>query len=403
MASRRSIKLLGALAVTLSAVALAGCSTNTSPNATTQTTSHARSTTSTTITSAGMPKGTPVPAGFSPMSFSAISATAFWLLGTSGTSTARTLTLVRTTDGAKSFVAIPAPPISIPGPGQASTFPEYAEQVRFGDALDGYVYNGASPLTVSPVYDTHDGGATWSKLSLPGLLAFAIGGGFAYAVSATCKTGRCTNVVLHRTPVNQEAWSQIAMPVTSIDSLVSLTVHGNSLWMTATTASGTTQNQTLIYSSDTGMNLTIEKSPCYSGLGGSLEAASSTVLWAVCPTGMESSAFRSADAGASWQPVSYHPMANSAVIAPASATVATIAPGGGILVRVTQGGAMSNGAYSPPSGQTPFWSFVGFTTTQVGAALAEVPASTATSAYTHEQLFRTTDQGQNWTPVPIAG
>lgn len=396
--SKRPVKVLMVLGVVLSAAVLAGCAKTSSKATTTTTTTKAPTKTTVTTQASSTPKGTAVPSGFSPLSFTAISATHFWLLGISGPKGAKVATLVRSTNGGKNFVALPTPSIPL---GSASVGRLVDNTVRFADPKDGYIYGMTYTSNGKTLYVTHNGGASWSEQSLPGLLAFGVGGGFVYAVTASCTTGHCTDVTLRHSPVNQDAWSQSALSVSSVTPLASLTVHGNSMWVTLNPSSGTAQNQTIEYSSNDGATLSSEKSPCYSGLGGTLAASSSAVVWALCPTGMESSAFRSNNAGASWSPVNYHPMANSALIAPASDTVAVLAPGGGTLVRVTNAGQTSAVVYTPPSGTTPYWTYVGFTTTTVGIGLAEVPSPTGTTTTSYETLYRTTNAGLTWSAIPI--
>ena len=82
-----------------------------------------------------------------------------------------------------------------------------------------------------------------------------------------------------------------------IDQLATMTVHGTDLWFSATTS--LTQATRSWWPAPVRAAASARStSPCFSGLGGTIEATSSDVLWAVCPTGMEAQAFRSTDGGA---------------------------------------------------------------------------------------------------------
>ena len=118
-----------------------------------------------------------------------------------------------------------------------------------------------------------------------------------------------------------------------------MTVHGSDLWFSLTT-SASQANQLLVAGTGVGGALRTYQSPCFAGLGGSIEASSADVLWAMCPTGMMAEAFRSTDGGSQWKALSAGELENSALLAPASDTTAVIQPAEqGELLRTDDGGA----------------------------------------------------------------
>lgn len=357
-------------------------------------------TTATTASGAKLaqPAGGPVPAGFDPVSFSAVSDSVFWLLGTAPCSSPVCTSILRTTNGGNSFVGVPAPaaPIASGTGGVANAI----GTLRFADPLDGYAFGlGAG----AAFWDTHDGGAHWSEpgfLSGRSLLGFGTGGGDAYALVGSCAANGCSEVVLERSPVSTDAWVPLAVPVPGdIDPVVDMATRGTDIWVSVTT-SANTPNQLLVSSTNSGDSFTTGSSPCYAGLGGRIEPSPGNVLWAVCPTGMEAQAFRSTDGGANWAPLETGGttggavLANSAVLAPASATSAILEPGpNGQLLRTTDGGRTWATVNTALAGD--YWfAWIGFTDSSTASALRVVQSANGSST---EQLWRSTDGGATWT------
>jgi photosystem II stability/assembly factor-like uncharacterized protein len=336
----------------------------------------------TTTTAAG-PTGGPVPAGFVPQSFSAVSETQYWVLGTSSCGSGRCPALLRTTDGGASFASISAPPITASFSGEQPT-------LRFADRLDGYAFLTNGPSTV--FFTTHDGANTWHAALLGDILAFATGAGQALVVSARCGNSGCSDYALERSPVGHDAWSATQLPFAPTGSLLDLEAHGANLWLMGTPASANGPNDgVLARSSDSGGHFTVRRSPCLPGLGGRLSPTSATEIWALCPTGMEAGTLRSTDGGATFSAIETPPLPNSAELAPATVDVAVLAPNDatGTLLRTTDGGVSWNPATTPPGAK--FWPWIGFTDTDVGSALVQTASATA--------LWRTTDGGAHWLPV----
>jgi len=352
----------------------------------------------------GQPAGGPVPPGFDPVSFTAVSDQEFWLLGDAPCANPVCTSIVRTTDGGASFVGLPAPTSPL-GTGNGNSAAGSVNNLRFANPLDGYAY-GTGPG--GAFWDTHDGGEHWSEpgfLAGRQLLGFTTAGGYAFALAGACTGGNCSNMVLERSPVGSDSWSPLPVPVPAgASSLVSMTAHGPDLWFTVTT-SQSQPNQLLVVSTSSGASFTTYKSPCYSGLGGELAASSAQVVWAVCPTGMLAELWRTTDGGATWQQdSSVGELPNSAVLAPASGARAVVVPNPeGDLLLTTDAGATWTDVHVGAPGYS--WAWAGFTDATTGSALL-VGTSPPGWPWPHgpapEQLWRTADGGATWSgPVHI--
>lgn len=353
------------------------------------------------------PAGGPVPPGFDPSSFTAISAQQFWLLGSAPCSHPVCTSIVRTTDGGRHFVGIPAPAARLTA---ANSGAPGISTLAFADQLDGYAYGTDFPRG-GPLWTTHDGGAHW-RLNLADLLAFATAGDSAYAVTGTCANGKCVGVQLQRSGVSDAHWTATKLPVAVASSPIGITAHGTSVWMSVTPVSASGQHQTLIYSVDRGAHLTTTSSPCVPGLGGSLAAVSLTSLWAVCPTGMQAGVARSTDGGTQWSNAEAAAgqsgtrrvaAANSAQIAPVNTTTAVLATGNGSeLLLTTDGGRIYNPVFSPGRGAR-HWGFIGFTDPSTGSGLLSDGSRSGPDGLPNTGLWRTADGGVHWHgPVRIA-
>ena len=358
--------------------------------------------TTTVPTTTTEPAGGTVPSGFDPVSFTAVSPADYWLLGDAPCPNPVCTSIVRTTDGGTHFVGLPAPTSPVLAGTSASAG---INTLRFADPLDGYAF-ATGPG--GAFWDTHDGGDHWQKpgpLTGRELLGFGTGNGYALALVGSCQNGSCSAVSLERSPVSSDQWSAISLPVPGgADQLASMTVHGSDLWISVTTAASQA-NQLLVAGTGSGAHFSTYQSPCFSGLGGALQASSAEVLWAMCPTGMMAEAFRSTDGGAHWKSLAPGELENSALLAPASGTVAVIQPAQqGQLLRTDDGGATWHSVASAgPSGS--WWSWIGFTDASIGAGLQQSDAAAnwpwPNGPYP-EQLWRTADGGASWSgPVTI--
>jgi photosystem II stability/assembly factor-like uncharacterized protein len=341
------------------------------------------------------PTGGPVPAGFEPASFTAVGDSDYWLLGSVPCRTGRCSAILRTTDGGSSFAGIPAPRLTAAGADAAAAA---TPTLRFADRLDGFAFiTGAGGV----FYATHDGGATWRRLALGAVLAFATGGGNAYAVTARCSPQRCTAYRFERSQTSADVWRGAAVPFAPDSPVLDLAAHGSNVWLLGTLAAQSSSGKDeLALSTDGGGTFVTRPGPCVPGLGGALAPTSATVVWAVCPTGMSAGAWRSIDGGATFTRLTTPPLVNSAALAPASQDTAVLARNGvgSQLLRTTDAGATWSSPSTP--GAATYVPWIGFTDADVGAALVQTGYD-ASAKIAHQSLWRTTDGGATWSTVRI--
>lgn len=307
------------------------------------------------------------------VSFTAVSEHDYWVLGTAR---CRCFTILRTTNGGRSFVRIAAPPLPMSG-----TTPV----LRFADRRDGFAF---VPGVGGRFFATHDGGRSWARVRRRTLLAFATGGGNVYVVTARCTPARCTAYRFERASVTGGPWRARPLPFAPAASILRLAAHGSNVWLLGT-AVGDRDHDTLARSGDGGRSFVLGAGPCYGDLGGDLEPTSASVVWAICPTGLLAGAARSTDGGATFAPLKTRGLVNSAALAPASDTTAVLAANGAgaPLLRTTDGGA-SWRPVTPRGGGYDYW--IGFTDARVGVAIGG-----------NGVLWRTTTSGATWSRVRL--
>src|SRR5579875_3852377 len=236
-------------------LALAACGSSRHPSpavvtaTTTATTTAATASTTTSAPSLGSaggagsarpPAGGPVPGGFAPVSFTAISDRTWWLLGSAPCSHPVCTSIVRTSDGGAHFVGIPAPPARL----DTGEVPGGLEQLRFANSLDGFAGPDAIGAT-GPLWETHDGGAHWAPG--PAVVTFTVSGGEVYAITGSCGHGTCSNLRLERTPAGADHWSATPLGLASTGG-IALTAHGAAVWISLTPAAGSPRAQVLLAS-----------------------------------------------------------------------------------------------------------------------------------------------------------
>ena len=346
------------------------------------------------------------PPGFTPLSFTAISATHWWVLGSVPCGARECPVIETTTDGGATFTRLPAPGGPF-GPGLNS--PPAAANIRFADPEDGWVFGPR-------LYDTHDGGRTWSEFSMLGQVTDVepgLGAVFATVMmQLPCADhGTCTsadempNLWYDPSPA-RDAWGIDAAAGVVTEGLA---VHGHSVWVvnSMSTRDGPAIGTGLLHSADGGSTFAVEPEPI-PGIACFYSPASDSVIWSYCSGGHFMFAYRSTDGGAHFSAAATDGTTaptpdgfpNGSTLVAASATVAAAASDlpGGSLIRTTDGGATWTVVQRPPD-QAGTWYLIGFTTPQAGYALwqhggASYRASAA-------QLWHTTDGGATWSPVTI--
>jgi photosystem II stability/assembly factor-like uncharacterized protein len=290
---------------------------------------------------------------------------------------------VRTADGGRSFTRLPAPPLPTDGT---------VGRLRFANRRDGFAY--VSHTTV--LYATHDGGVSWRRLALGDVLDLTTAAGNVYAVTARCSVQGCSRYRFERRRATENRFTMSALPFTPDGPVVDLAARGTKVWLLGTRAgNGPMMYDELARSNDRGRTFVTGRGPCYAGLGGELLPVSATVVWAVCPGGLLSTAWRSHDGGVTFTRLTTPPMANPAELAPASAKVAVLAGNGaGLrLLRTADGGRTWKAARTPAPAYDFAW--IGFTSARVGTALVQ------TGDARPNALWRTTDGGAEWSTVPL--
>jgi photosystem II stability/assembly factor-like uncharacterized protein len=189
------------------------------------------------------PAGGPVPRGFEPVSTTFVSASEGWALGTAPCAQQPCTSVVRTTDGGRSWIGIPAPryPLAAPGTQNGLT------GLRFANALDGFAFG-------AQLWVTRDGGATWRHVSLPGPVSdLQTSAGLVYAAVIN-KVGA---VAIYQSPVSANRWVRVpGLPAREVFGDAwpgTITLHGTAAWIIL-------GNQ--LYASQTGRNFVAEPVHC---------------------------------------------------------------------------------------------------------------------------------------------
>jgi photosystem II stability/assembly factor-like uncharacterized protein len=322
-----------------------------------------------------------VPQGFRPETAAAVGAHDLWVLGEYRCSGSWCLALVRSTDGGKHFDRVGLPPFAANG---------IDPVVTFANARDGFAYT----YTGSPLYVTHDGGASWQRGGpAADVDAFATAGGYAYLVA-----GRHG---FERSAIGGNAWQKLSLPFSTAGGPLGLAAHGSHVWLVGTRPSRKPQlHSKLGLSDDHGSTFVVTQSPCYPGLPGGLTTAGKRTLWAVCSSGMMASLSLSTNDGRSFRIRSFHDpggirlptLTNAATVAAPSAQVAVLTRGaGGAFLRTTDAGRQWS--LVAKTARIQGVSGLSFTTTHVGTAVVYARSRAA--------LWRTTDAGATWHSMPI--
>ena len=135
-------------------------------------------------------------------------------------------------------------------------------QIRFADAKDGWAFG---PV----LYATHDGGATWDAVSLPGdVLSLEAADGIVWVV-----VGGCLGAVpcsppssLYRASAASDVWQPV--PGISLSSGGQLALHGTAVYVFSST---------ILFSSD-GTSFSFRPYPCSGGPSAIASADSVAVL-----------------------------------------------------------------------------------------------------------------------------
>ena len=330
--------------------------------------------------------------GLSPVSATFVSATDGWMLGKSTCPSGSCAAIKRTADAGRTWTAIPAPDAPIfPSPSQVAPG---ISRIRFADARTGWA-SGPDRWT------THDGGATWTRVTIAGLaadssvVALEAGNGSVHAVVLDGQGYRIASAAVG---TDDFRLSAVRVPVGAGPvPAVQLVLSGPAGWLL--------ENDRTVVGGARLVNGTWAawQPPCLNVVGPAyLAASSSTELAAACDVGRWSSPtgshlFVSHDGGATF--------GEAATAVPLTMTGQVTAASPSVIVV---GGTDATGAVlvaTFDAGRT--WSVVarlgmsdlgdlGFTTPTQGFVVATSPDAPA-------KFWMTRDGGRTWSVVGAAG
>ncbi len=342
----------------------------------------------------------PVPAGFRAVELTWVNNSQGWALGTAPCASAPCTSIVRTTDGGRHWVGIPAPKAELSGTSGCSG--SCLTSLRFADPMIGYAF-GPSVL-----YLTTDGGQHWVQLP-GGADALEIGNGTVLRVtgkSADCTIGAGCQFKVQRAVIGGDRWQDIPTP-SGGPALVGLQlVRTGRLAVISTfghVAGGAQSARSALFvSGDDGTHWTLRPDPCPTGGSAgetdtrAVTAASDNALAVLCTPRQAGGAqftMTSTDNGG-------HFSQAPASLGSATATAFGAASGSILfasldqLYRSTDGGAH----WSRLPGGPMTASFIGFESATVGRLL-EAPSNGAVGS---ARVWTTTDAGQTWTAYTFA-
>jgi photosystem II stability/assembly factor-like uncharacterized protein len=294
-----------------------------------------------------------VPAGFSPVSVTAISPNRWWVLGSDGL-------VAATTDGGDTFSVV----TKSVGPG--------ATMLRFANAADGWA------VTASGLVATSNGGTTWSPVRLDGkVAAVEAGGGSVFAVTerASGTWGVST------APVGANVWRSVG----SLGTLVQpplLAVQSGHAVVAAWDSTGF--RSWLVAPSGPPVAY---PAPCTPATGADDLSATTGSVWLVCIDGTADSLWRSTDA-TSWLPVPAPTPAGRMKVGATAPGHAAVGLQDGTVALTAGDGYSIAGKGSPVSGG---WRYIAFTNRSDGFALSDSGV-----------LMRSTDGGYHWVRVTFS-
>ncbi len=361
------------------------------------TTSPPRSTSPTTAAGAAAgappssgPAGGPVPKNFSPESVTFVSLTSGWVLGTAPCASPPCTSVVRTSDGGKTWVGIPAPRTS------------GVHEIRFADLNDGWAYG-------NELWVTHDGGAHWTQLHLdavaPGstVLDLEAASGQVYAaVPSTDGTVR-----IETSPVGSDRWTGASSGVPVGAGPVpaaQIVLHGKSGWLLE-------NDRTVVGGARLIQGRWVPWQPPCATVEGPvfLAASSASNLVAVCQEGLWGGssqpierAYVSSDGGTTFPPTRSPLPANQQgtpavgatsrqVIVVGTSSSSPTGAGTAVLIASFDGGATWSTVFQ--SLQISEWADVGFTSPTQGVAIGSGSNSLPGA------LLMTVDGGHTWNAV----
>jgi len=223
----------------------------------------------------GGPAGGPVPPGFRGYDLTWVSNDLGWALGSAPCGNPPCTSILRTRDGGKSWVGIPAPRAFLT---QADTCTSDCDQIshlRFANSLVGYAYGP------NAFYLTTDGGASWHQQ--PGGYAYGLEvvAGSVFRVSAQaagCAPG--CDFRLQRSAIGGNSWQDVPLPAGGRNAAAELAVSDRTMVLaTYGNPAGGAEDETsvLFISTDAGANWHRVAEPCPRQLSNEVDTTGVTV------------------------------------------------------------------------------------------------------------------------------
>lgn len=307
-----------------------------------------------------------VPVGFQPRSFTAVSETDWWLLGSAPCGRRSCTAIVHTTDGGPRFSRIPAPPT------------RGVSALRFANARDGYAFGPR-------LYTTTNGGRTWVAERGFGANELAAADGYVYAVTSNGGPQR-----LMRAAVGSDRWQLVGG---FGRAYAQGQASPSALWVQGAMVLVAIGDRLFVSPAPLAPFRRVAGVP--RGMGNCAYDAVSApaTIWALCSTGMAPDIIlRSSDGGERFATAAQVPNGPIDAFAAASATVA-VASGQGPLYVTDDAGA----SWSPVQAPAAAWAYLGFTDATHGVALG-VFGGGGRQVW---RLYYTTDAGASYHYVPI--
>jgi photosystem II stability/assembly factor-like uncharacterized protein len=342
-------------------------------------------------TGSGLPAGGPVPVDFRAWSVTWVSDQVGYLLGSGRCSRPPCTSVVRTTDGGRHWIGVPAPVAPLPAAtGMArSVRPDTVRDLRFATPTDGYAFGGG-------LWTTHDGARTWRKLNLGAVSDLATDGRTVYAIVSDCGSGQpeCGALRLLASPVGHDAFRP-----TGRASGASTGPAGGPAVVSTGTGLVVAELGKKIFVSTAAGQWQQATNPCEVTLAGVLAAATGGAVQAFCAEGAAGSLYvtvaRSTDRGRSWtRPSAPARIHNGLVTLTAgSASLVAIAAtspdlGGNLLVSRDGGAHWASQTLTRGEG----YLYVGARSASSLVVLAGPPTGA---------IWTTSTAGRSWNRLPI--
>ena len=336
------------------------------------------------------PQGSTVPKSFQPVSATFVSSADGWVLGSVPCSGGQCPAIVRTTDGGSTWSSINAPKTTIEVPGGLTG--KGISGLRFANGSNGWAFG-------PELWATHDGGTTWSRVTIAGLPATAAVAALETArgtVHAVAYDGD-TNFRIATSPIAADDWhlGNLRLPVGAGPvPQIQLVLAGDAGWVL--------QNDRTVVNGARLLAAAWQSwdPPCLDVTGPAVLAASTaTHVIAVCDVGMMSTPqgehlYVSNDGGVTFSTVGARMPINSAVAlaTPDGSTivVAGSKSTGAALVTSFDGGRTWPSTLSAGMVQI---AQLGFTTRTQGLVITSDASSGA------GKMLMTHDGGRTWTRV----